>query len=169
MSGTMVIGLEDPGRGAQSAGAATIWALRRRDLDVSLVTWRGEATRLCDRWNGADLVILIDEAATPGPPGRVRRRSLRHPGAAGGAAPGAHAQLVRDAMNLSVAFGRLPSTLLLYIVDGKASATVEALAAEIADEVTRRLAPRPRSEPSSWSRPNRYFGPDPAGRDGGVS
>jgi len=169
MSGTMVIGLEDPGPGREGVGAATIWALRRRDLDLPLVTWRGEATGLCDRWNAAELVILVDAAATPGPPGRVRRRSLRHPGAAAGAGPGIHAGLVGDAMNLSVAFGQLPLTMLLYIVDGQSSPTVEAVAAEIADEVTRRLAPRPRSQPRSWSWQNRYFGPDPAGRDGAVS
>jgi hydrogenase maturation protease len=146
MNRTIVIGLADAATaGRNQVGPALVQALRRLDpADADLVVFAGDASRLCDRWANTDLVILVDAgAANSATPGRVRRRSLRHPSMTTTLAPGRHAQVVREALALGAAMDRLPSTLLLYSVDSRVGdvhsmavrAAVGALAAEIADEL----------------------------------
>jgi hydrogenase maturation protease len=148
MSRTVVLGLGEAGRADDGVGPAVIWALRRLDVgDAQLVIWRGDATRLCDCWDRAGLVVVIDGGVAASTPGRIHRRSLFHPSAARTTAASVHGHLLRDAVNLSAAFDRLPTALLLYTIDGPSGAilsrsvrtSIAALAAEIAAELAARV------------------------------
>lgn len=150
-----VIGVGNPYRRDDGAGPAVIEALRQRLLpQVELAECDGEPTRLLDLWAGADLALVVDAVRTNRPrPGTIHRRSLRHPSFGRAGCATSHAVDLGDAVALAVALDRLPTRMLLYLVEvadtsagvgltPPVARAVSELVTEIAEEVTWRAARR---------------------------
>ncbi|MBX6748338.1 MAG: hydrogenase maturation protease [Micromonosporaceae bacterium] len=143
MTRIRVIGVGNPYRRDDGAGPAVIAGLRHRcPPTVKLAECDGEPTRLIDLWDGADLAVVVDAVRSGAPPGTIHRRSLRHPsfGRAGCAA--SHAVDLGDAVALAAALDRLPTRMLLYLVEADNTSTgvgltpaVEVAVAELVDEI----------------------------------
>jgi hydrogenase maturation protease len=126
----VVIGIGNPFRHDDGLGPAVVELLRRRTLpaSVTLADCDGEPTRLLDLWQGMSLAIVVDAMrGSAGPdaipvPGRVCRRSLRHPSVANvphtsGGSASSHGVNLSTAVSLAAALDSLPTTLLLYAVE----------------------------------------------------
>jgi hydrogenase maturation protease len=140
----VVIGVGNPYRRDDGVGLAVLARIRARELPgVQLVESDGEPTQLLDLWAGADLAVVVDAARVPVPqPGRIHRRSLLHPSLRGTGSASSHGVDLGDAVALAAALDRLPSTLLLYVVEvadttyGEGlSPAVDTAASLLADEI----------------------------------
>ncbi len=148
-----MIGVGNRYRRDDGVGPAVIEGLRRRHLPgVDLAESDGEPTRLLDLWAGADLAIVVDAVRTVSPqPGRIHRRSLRHPSLGRTGTASSHGVDLGDAVALGAALDQLPAQLLLYAVEAAdtsagvgltpdVATAVDRLVAEISEEVTWRPA-----------------------------
>jgi hydrogenase maturation protease len=146
-----VIGVGNVYRRDDAIGPELVRRLRRRRLPgVTLVECDGEPTRLLDLWAGTDLAVVVDAVrCAPSQPGRVHRRSLRHPAMRTLGSASSHGVELGDAVALAVALDRLPGTLLLYAVEASDTTVglgltpgldgaLDDLADEIADEIAAR-------------------------------
>src|SRR5690606_9476655 len=115
----VVIGVGNPYRRDDGAGPAVIDGLRRRHLStVELAECDGEPTRLLDLWTGAELAVVVDAVrAEPARPGSVHRRSVWHPSFGRAGCATSHAVELGDAVALAAALDRLPTRMLLYLVE----------------------------------------------------
>ena len=115
---TVVVGVGNEFRRDDGVGPAVVARLRGRDLPgVRLAECDGETGRLLDLWRDAHVVIIVDAVRTAHPrPGRIHRRSLRHPAMAG-RATSSHAADLGAVVELARVLGRLPEVLLLYAVE----------------------------------------------------
>ena len=115
----VVVGVGNPWRGDDGAGPAVAAALRDR-LDpgapVDVVDLDGEAARLVDAWDGADLAVVVDAVRTGAPPGVLHRLDAGDVHAT--ATASSHALGVQHAVALARALGRLPRRLVLVGVEG---------------------------------------------------
>jgi hydrogenase maturation protease len=143
----VVIGVGNEYRRDDGVGPAVVTRLRRRGLPgVRLEECDGETGRLLELWRDATLVVIVDAVRTEHPqPGRVHRRSLRHPAVVGRAAS-SHSSDLGGAVELARALGRLPQVLLLYAVEAGdtsfgagLSPPVAAAVDRVADEIARDL------------------------------
>jgi len=141
--GTVVIGVGNEFRRDDGVGPAVVARLRTRRLPgVRLVECDGEPARLLELWRGARTVIIVDAVRTAIPrPGRIHRRSLRHPSMAG-RATSSHAADLGAVVELARVLGRLPEVLLLYAVEAGdtsfgvgLSPPVDAAVRRLADEI----------------------------------
>jgi hydrogenase maturation protease len=141
----VVIGVGNEFRRDDGVGPAVVARLRHRELPgVRLAECDGETGRLLELWRDAALVIIVDAVRTEHPePGRVHRRSLRHPGMAGRAAS-SHSSELGGVVELARVLGRLPQVLLLYAVEAAdtsfgvgLSPAVDAAVEGLADEIAR--------------------------------
>jgi hydrogenase maturation protease len=143
MRAIRVIGVGNPYRRDDGAGPAVIAGLRQRNLpSVELAECDGEPTRMIDLWSGADLAVVVDAVRSGAPPGTIHRRSLQHPGLGRVAGATSHAVDLGDAVALAAALDRLPTRMLLYLIEaGDTSAgvgltpTVAAAVAELIEEI----------------------------------
>jgi hydrogenase maturation protease len=145
----VVIGIGNTYRHDDGLGPAVLDRLRRRTLPstVELAESDGEPSALLDLWHDASLAILVDAAHTAAPaPGRIHRRSLRHPSIASLGSTSSHGIDLGDAIALGAALDRLPDTVLLYVVEAGdtslgigLSRAVETAADELADELAEEL------------------------------
>jgi len=151
MSRIVVIGVGNPYRRDDGVGPAVVRMLRRRALHgVVLEESDGEPTRLLDLWGDASLAMVVDAVSARSPrPGRVHRRSLRHPSLRGVGTASSHGIDLGDAVALGEALDRLPATLLLYAVEAAdtsfgegLSPAVAAAARALADEIATDLLHR---------------------------
>jgi hydrogenase maturation protease len=145
---TVVIGVGNEFRRDDGVGPAVVRLLRRRDLPgVRLAECDGEAGRLLDLWRDASRVVVVDAVRTAYPrPGRIHRRSLRHP-AVIGRPTSSHAADLGSVAELAAALGRLPRLLLFYGVEAAdtsfgvgLSAPVAAATQRLADEIADSLS-----------------------------
>jgi hydrogenase maturation protease len=151
MSRIVVIGVGNQNRRDDGVGPAVVRMLRRRALPgVVLEESDGEPTRLLDLWGNASLAVVVDAVRGESPrPGRVHRRSLRHPSVRGIGKVSSHGMDLGDAVALGEALDRLPAMLLLYAVEAAdtsfgegLSPKVAAAADELADEIATELLHR---------------------------
>jgi hydrogenase maturation protease len=146
----VVIGVGNEFRRDDGVGPAVVARLRQRDLPgVRLAECDGEAARLLELWGDSPLVVLVDAVrALPARPGRIHRRSLRHPALSGRGGTSSHAADLGQVVELARVLGRLPRTLLLYAVEvvdtsfgvglsPAVAAAADRLAAEIRQDVSR--------------------------------
>ena len=114
----VVIGIGNEFRRDDGVGPAVLARLRGQHLPgVRLADCDGETGRLLELWRDADLAIVVDAVRVQHPePGRIHRRSLRHPAMAGRPAS-SHGSDLGAAVELARALGRLPRLLLLYAVE----------------------------------------------------
>jgi hydrogenase maturation protease len=118
----VVMGVGNPWRGDDGIGPAVAAALRDRpgpggpSGPVDVVDLDGEAARLVDAWDGADLAVVVDAVRTGAPPGALHRLDADSMRAA--ATASSHALGVQHAVALARALDRLPRRLVLVGVEG---------------------------------------------------
>jgi hydrogenase maturation protease len=152
---TLVIGIGNPDRGDDAAGALVVRQLGAR---VRAIAHRGDASALLDALGAADHVIVVDACASGAAPGTVRRFEVdRAPLPAHAAPIAAHGLELGAALELARTLGRLPPRCTVYAIEGQAfttgaapsaavSAAAAALAAQLAQEFGR--DPAQDTEPS---------------------
>lgn len=117
---TAVIGIGNPDRGDDGAGAAVLARLRGRvGADVDLIAHGGEATALLELLQGVRRAYLIDASEAGQAPGTVRRIdalacSLPHAGRQGST----HGLGVAQGIELGRAFALLPEQCVVYCIEG---------------------------------------------------
>jgi len=104
----------------------------------------GEGAGLIEAWSGAERVVVVDATQSGALPGTVRRLdAVAEPLPAGLFRYSSHQFGLAEAVETARALGRLPSTLVIYGVEGRAFGFGETLSPEVAaavDEVVRRVA-----------------------------
>lgn len=147
----VVIGVGNPFRRDDGVGPAVVHRLRRRHLPgVALVESDGEPTQLLDLWADVDLAIVVDAVRLAQPvPGRIHRRSLRHPSTPRMTFANSHSIDLGEAVALAAALDRLPPALRLYAVEAAdtsvgvgLSPAVAVAATELVEELVRELLDR---------------------------
>lgn len=112
-----VVGIGNPDRGDDGAGAAVLAALEGT-ANMELHPCRGEGLDLLDALDGADRAVLVDAAAGEAP-GTIRCYDL-----AAGALPAqtsatsSHGLGLTDTLELARSLGRLPRECWLYTLAG---------------------------------------------------
>jgi hydrogenase maturation protease len=145
-----VIGVGHPMRGDDGVGPAVLERLASSELaerpDVALVTLDGEATRLLDAWEGADLAVVVDaavvEAAMDSVAGSSRPGTIEvvevadeRDVSAPGRAASSHGLGVVEAVRLGNVLGRLPGRLVLVTVTAGGVALGDGLSPAVARAV----------------------------------
>jgi hydrogenase maturation protease len=116
---TVVIGIGNPLRGDDAAGAVAAERLRGRVPEgVEVIACSEEPSRLMDAWTGADRVVLVDTVSSGAPPGTLHRfdageeavpaRTFRS---------STHAIGIADTIELARALGRLPTRVRVYGIE----------------------------------------------------
>ncbi|BCB89565.1 hydrogenase maturation protease [Phytohabitans suffuscus] len=158
----VVVGIGNEFRRDDGVGPAVVARLRGQDLPgVRIADCDGETGRLLELWRDADVVIVVDAVRVEHPwPGRIHRRSLRHPAVAGRPAS-SHGSDLGAAVELARTLGLLPRLLLLYAVEVAdtsfglgLSAPVAAAADRLAAEVAAVLRDRDPSRIDGTTREN---------------
>jgi hydrogenase maturation protease len=133
----LVIGVGNTYRGDDGAGPAVIALLRAEELPgVRMLECDGDCSALLDAWHGADAVILIDAVSSGARPGTIYRFD-----ALAQALPrevsfqSTHAFGVAEALALGRTLGQLPSSLILYAIQGRNFATGIGLSPEVESAV----------------------------------
>ncbi|MFD8496369.1 hydrogenase maturation protease [Amycolatopsis sp. NPDC059657] len=111
---TVVIGVGTEFRRDDGVGLVVAAELAKLP-GVRVKTCDGEPSGLLDAWTGAELAIVVD-AARGSSPGRIRRSTVDHLPAGGGAAS-SHAMGVPEAFRLGRALGRVPGRLVVFTVE----------------------------------------------------
>ena len=142
----IVIGVGNEYRRDDALGPTVVERLRNRRLrGVELAECDGEASRLIELWEGADLAVVVDAVhAHRAQPGRVHRLSAHHPAATPAGAASTHGVDLGEGVALARALHRMPARLLLYAVEvadtgfGMGLTPAVAAAAErVADEIAK--------------------------------
>ncbi len=133
----LVIGVGNTYRGDDGAGPAVIALLRAEELPgVRLLECDGDCSALLDSWHETDAVILIDAVSSGARPGMIFRFD-----ALAQALPlevsfqSTHAFGVAEALALGRTLGQLPSSLILYAIQGENFATGIGLSLEVESAV----------------------------------
>jgi hydrogenase maturation protease len=120
MRKVLVIGLGNPDRGDDGAGALAVSRLvGRLPADVVTLVRSGDMLSLIEEWTGFDDVVCVDAAAPMGKPGRIHRIDL-----AAGDLPremsctSSHAFGLAEAVALARALGRAPRNLIVIAIEG---------------------------------------------------
>jgi len=115
--------------------------------EVELVVLDGEATRLLDAWDGADVAVVVDAVRSGAEPGVVHRVQVGPDPVPHESAASTHGLGLAEAVELGRALGRLPRQLIVYgveVADTAAGAglspAVEAALDDVVDQVLVELA-----------------------------
>jgi|SRR5579884_491514 hydrogenase maturation protease len=130
----LVIGIGNRYRSDDGAGPAALELLRIERLPgVRLLECEGEASSLLDAWQGAGAVVLIDAASSHAAPGTIYRFDLlAQPLPFEVSFLSAHAFGVAQAIELGRVLHQLPTSLILYAIEGKSFAAGTGLSREVA-------------------------------------
>jgi hydrogenase maturation protease len=117
----LVVGIGNPLRGDDGVGPTALAALEARELPgAQLMAFQGDGLLLLDAWKHADRVILIDAVTSGGKPGAVYRfDALAQTFPAGLSFSSTHAFGVAEAIELARTLKQLPSSLVIYGIEGK--------------------------------------------------
>jgi hydrogenase maturation protease len=133
----LVIGVGNDYRGDDAAGLLVARRIRELHLPhVEVLESDGEFTELMESWKAAESVILIDavqSGATPGTIHRVDVRAQTLP--ANWWQSSTHAFGVAEAIELSKAFGQLPTQFSIIGIEGSAFAVGAALTEPVANAI----------------------------------
>jgi hydrogenase maturation protease len=115
-----VIGVGNDLRGDDGAGLLVARKLARTcSPNVRVVECEGEPVSMLDLWGDCETAIVVDTTQSGAAPGTIRRIAAHAgplpPGLAG---TSTHLLGVADAIELARALGRLPSTTIVYGIEG---------------------------------------------------
>ncbi len=114
----VVIGLGNPDRGDDGVGPVVAGrAARTVGLAADACPPPGPA-ELIERWQGADLAVVVDAVRAGDPPGTVRMMSATAEAALGAGTASTHGLGLACALRLSQAIGRAPARVVLVGVEG---------------------------------------------------
>ncbi|MDH4144208.1 MAG: hydrogenase maturation protease [Acidimicrobiia bacterium] len=114
----VVIGIGNPYRSDDGVAIRVLERLRRVGPAVCYVEHDGEASRLLDVWENADLAIVLDACRSGAPPGTIHDLDLTEDDAPVGlGAVSGHAVGLAEAVRLARALDRLPGCLRVVAVD----------------------------------------------------
>ena len=117
----LVIGIGNSDRGDDGVGPAAARRLREQlPLGASILERGGDFVALLEDWEGSLSVILIDAVAPMTQPGRVHRFDLtENPLAVVFAAPSTHSFGLAETVELARTLGRLPRSIVAFLVEGE--------------------------------------------------
>jgi hydrogenase maturation protease len=135
----LVAAIGNSDRGDDGVGPAIANRLRNRvPAGVRLVESRGDVLELIDEWAGTSAVILVDASNPAGEAGRIRRLDLvAEPLPADFSQNSTHAFGLAETVELARALGRLPSRVVIYIVEGAQFEVGAPLSPPVAEAVER--------------------------------
>jgi len=147
----LVAAIGNPDRGDDGVGPAVASRLRGRvPVGVRILETGGDVLALIDAWDAFRSVIVVDAAAPIDRPGRIHRLDLASRPLPGRfAAASTHAFGLGEAVELARNLGRLPSRLVVYLIEGERfdiggplSLPVAAAIDQVADRILEELAGR---------------------------
>lgn len=140
----LIIGLGNPDRGDDTVGRVVAEQLRSRvNDDIEILEHNGEVTALLEWLENAEVVYLIDAAASCEKPGTIHRFDAHD-----GPLPrmvfdlSTHGFGLAEAVELARAMNSLPPTCVIYAIEGEtfeAGRTLSVAAATAAREVADRV------------------------------
>lgn len=133
MSPVLVIGVGNPWRGDDGAGAAVVRELSDRP-GIRAVECRGDPAELMARWAGFERVFLVDAVMLGSAPGTVHRLGTGSPLPVP-ARHSSHGAGVAEAVELARALGELPRELTLYGIEPGRMGQTAGLSAAVAAAV----------------------------------
>jgi hydrogenase maturation protease len=153
----IVLGIGNEYRGDDAAGLAVIQALKTQDLpSVHLIEGMRDGMSLLAYWNATSKVILIDAASSGAEVGTIYRfDALTQHMPASVSFSSTHALGVAEALMLVHTLQQLPSTLIVYAIEGKNYASGAALSPEV-EQAVQKVAVRVTQEVRSWTEPTVY-------------
>ncbi len=119
---TTIIGIGNANCGDDAAGCFVAEALRERDLPtVQILSASGEVADLLEKFPSAGVLILVDAMAEVTECGRIHRMDT-----SADALPteafsrySTHGMGLPEAIEMARALGRLPSTVIVYGIEGR--------------------------------------------------
>jgi hydrogenase maturation protease len=133
----LLVGIGNPDRGDDGVGPTVARSLSGRGPpDVSVFELLGDALALIENWKGFASVFVVDAVAPITEPGRIRRLDLtknRLPVAL--APPSTHAFGLAETVELARSLGRLPGSVVAYLVEGEQFETGASLSPKVARAV----------------------------------
>jgi hydrogenase maturation protease len=117
----LVAGVGNPDRGDDGFGPAVARLLRGRvPSTVRILVRSGDGLALIEDWTDIPSVIVIDAVAAIAQPGRIHRLDLTdNPLPIGYAPRSSHAFGLAETVELARSLGRLPRSLVAYLVEGE--------------------------------------------------
>jgi len=117
----IVIGVGNPYRRDDAAGLIVARHLREQSLrSCEVHELVGEGTSLMELWRGAQRVVVIDAVQSGAAPGTIHRLQANlHPFPAFVLRDSTHAFGLIEAIELSRALNQLPSSLVIYGIEGE--------------------------------------------------
>jgi len=147
----LLIGVGNEYRSDDGVGLVVVRALQARGLpDTSCIESNGDGVALMEAWTTASRVILIDAVSSGAEPGRIHHfDALAQPIPASFSFPSTHAFGVAEALQLARTLHRLPSSLLVYGIEGKnffagvsLSSKVENAVREVVEQIVKEVQER---------------------------
>lgn len=123
----LVIGIGNEYRGDDGAGLAVVRALRaRKRVHARFLECDGNCTTLLEAWKDTEDVILLDTVASGARPGTMYRIDARVQALPAGCTFfSTHAFGIAETLALARALGQLPSSFLIYGIEGERFAASE--------------------------------------------
>ena len=117
----LVAGVGNPDRGDDGFGPAVARLLHGRfPATVRILAHSGDGLALIEDWRGIPFVIVIDAVAASTQWGRIYRLDLTdNPLPIGYAPRSSHAFGLAETVDLARSLGRLPRSLVAYLVEGE--------------------------------------------------
>jgi len=145
---TLVIGVGNAFRGDDGVGLIVAHRLRALTLPgVTILEQSGEGAALVESWGSAGRVIVVDAVSSGSEPGTIHRLEVTDqplPAHFSGGSP--HAFGLAEAVELARQLDRLPSSLIIYGIEGQdftlgadPSPEVQAAADEVASQIAQEL------------------------------
>lgn len=117
----LVMGLGNRNRGDDAIGLEV--ARRTRDMvpgHCSVIEVDGDPLASLDRWDGAELAVVIDAVSSGAAPGTIHRFDVSDRPLPGGlAGTSTHAFGLRELVELGRALGKLPGRMTVLAVEGR--------------------------------------------------
>jgi hydrogenase maturation protease len=133
----LVIGIGNPDRGDDGVGLAAARRLREQLPPGAGVLERGgDFVALLDDWDGSLSAILIDAVAPMTQPGRIHRFDLtKNPLPVVFTPPSTYAFGLAETVELARSLGRLPHSVVAFLVEGEQFAAGTPLSPPVANAV----------------------------------
>jgi len=121
LSPVLVIGVGNDYRSDDAVGLAIVRTLKAKELPGTLcLEGDGDGTSLIDTWSHTSTVIIIDAISSSAQPGTIYRFDvLTQPLPASYSFSSTHAFGVAEAIQLARTLDQLPTSLIVYGIEGK--------------------------------------------------